>query len=185
MANKNFKYLDDWASIRLVDSFVKENKAGTGNGEASLYLGSKYDPDIFDFFGEEAFDAHCTLLRDDILDYLEEVKWEYTSHRFNYRNKVDLESWKKKIDEVRSLPEELSFNLTRKRIQDKNGRVYAQKLSYKRGGAGLTIELSPKAYVYDLIRRIAIPEVTFLMLMKTGDWGEYMAKLYYDPNTEY
>ena len=185
MANKNFKYLDDWAYIRLVDSFVKENKAGTGNGEASLYLGSKYDPDIFDFFGEEAFDARCTLLRDDILDYLEEVKWEYTSHRFNYRNKVDLESWKKKIDEVRSLPEELSFNLTRKRMQDKNGRVYAQELSYKRGGAGLTIELSPKAYVYDLIRRIAIPEVTFLMLMKTGDWGEYMAKLYYDPNTEY
>ena len=55
MANRNFRYVDDWASIRLVDSFVKENKAGTGNGEASLYLGSKYDPDIFDFFGEEAF----------------------------------------------------------------------------------------------------------------------------------
>ena len=113
MANRNFRYIDDWASIRLVDSFVKENKAGTGNGEASLYLGSKYDPDIFDFFGEEAFDAHCTLLRDDILDYLEAVKWEYTSHRFDYRNKVDLESWKKKVDEVSSLPEELHFNLTR------------------------------------------------------------------------
>lgn len=97
MANRNFRYVDDWASIRLVDSFVKENKAGTGNGEASLYLGSKYDPDIFDFFGEEAFDAHCTLLRDDILDYLEAVKWEYTSHRFVYRNKVDLESWKTKL----------------------------------------------------------------------------------------
>lgn len=49
MANRIFKYQDDWASIRLVDSFVKENKAGTGNGEACLYLGSKYDPDIFDF----------------------------------------------------------------------------------------------------------------------------------------
>ncbi len=185
MTNRNFKYLDDWASIRLVDSFVKENKAGSGNGEASLYLGSKFDPDIFEFFGEEAFDAHCTLLRDDILDYLEEVKWEYTSHRFIYRKKVDLESWKNKVDEVMSLPEELSFNLTRKRMQDKNGRVYAQELSYKRGGAGLTIESSPKAYVYDLIRRIAIPEVSFLMLTKTGDWGEYMAKLFYDPNTEY
>ena len=185
MANRNFRYIDDWASIRLVDSFVKENKAGTGNGEASLYLGSKYDPDIFDFFGEEAFDAHCTLLRDDILDYLEAVKWEYTSHRFDYRNKVDLESWKKKVDEVSSLPEELHFNLTRKRLQDKNGRVYAQELTYKRG-TGLTLENNHKAYVYDLIRRIAIPEVSFLMLTKTGDWGEYIAKLYYDPNnTDY
>ena len=160
---------------------MKENKAGTGNGEASLYLGSKYDPDIFDFFGEEAFDAHCTLLRDDILDYLEAVKWEYTSHRFDYRNKVDLESWKKKVDEVSSLPEELHFNLTRKRLQDKSGRVYAQELTYKRS-SGLTLENNHKAYVYDLIRRIAIPEFSFLMLNKTGDWGEYSDKLYYDPN---
>ena len=51
MANRIFRYIDDWASIRLVDSFVKDNKAGTGNGEASLYLGSKNDPDIFSFFG--------------------------------------------------------------------------------------------------------------------------------------
>jgi hypothetical protein len=182
MANRNFKYVDDWASIRLVDSFVKENKAGTGNGEASLYLGSKYDPDIFEFFGEEAFDAHCTLLRDDILDYLADVKWEYTSHRFQYRNTVNLESWKKKVDEVRLLPDELYFNLTRKRMQDKNGRVYAQELSYKHGGLGLTLESNHKAYVYDLIRRIAIPEVSFLMLTKTGDWGEYLARLYYDPS---
>jgi hypothetical protein len=181
MANNNFRYIDDWASIRLVDSFVKENKAGSGNGEASLYLGSKYDADIFDCFGEEAFDAHCTILKDDILDYLEAVKWEYIAHRFAYRNKVDLESWNKKVVEVRSLPEELHFNLTRKRLQDKTGRVYAQELAYKRS-SGLSIDNNPRAYVYDLIRRIAIPEVSFLMLTKTGDWGEYIAKLYYDPN---
>lgn len=131
MANRNFRYIDDWASIRLVDSFVKENKAGSGNGEASLYLGSKYDPDIFEFFGEEAFDAHCTLLRDDILDYLESVKWEYTSHRFVYRNKVDIESWKKKVNEVSSLPEELHFNLTRKRLQDKTVEFMHRNLHIK------------------------------------------------------
>lgn len=109
------------------------------------------------------------------------MKWEYTSHRFAYRNKVDINSWKEKVDEVRLLPEELHFNLTRKRIQDKAGRVYAQELSYKRD-SGLTIEKNHKAYVYNLLRRIAIPEVTFLMLTKTGEWGEYIAKLYYDPN---
>ena len=38
MANRNFRYIDDWASIRLVDSLVKENQAGTATGEASLYL---------------------------------------------------------------------------------------------------------------------------------------------------
>lgn len=35
---------------------------------------------------------------------------------------------------------------------------------------------------YDLIRRVAIPEVSYLMLTKTDDWGEFIAKLYYDPN---
>ena len=78
-------------------------------------------------------------------------------------NKGWLESWKKKVDEVYSLPEELHFNLTRKRMQDKNGRVYAQELTYKRSGS-LTLENNHKAYVYDLIRRIAIPEVSFCHL---------------------
>ena len=181
MSSGIFRFVNDWASIRLVDSFVKENKAGTGNGEASLYLGSKFDPDIFDFFGDEAFDAHCTLLRDDVLEYLDDVKWEYISHRFAYRNKVDIESWKQKVAEVKELPEELYFNLTRKRMQDKSGRVYAQELSYTRK-KGLSIETDHKAYVYDLIRRVAIPEVSYLMLTKTDDWGEFIAKLYYDPN---
>ena len=49
MQNKNFRYIDDWAVIRLADSFVKINKAGTGNGEAALYLGSKFDEDIPQF----------------------------------------------------------------------------------------------------------------------------------------
>lgn len=183
MANRFFRYENDWASIRLVDSFVKGNKAGTGNGEASLYLGSKYDPDIFAFFGIPDFDAHCIILRDDILDYMESVKWEYISHRFSYRNEVSLKTWQRNVDEIKSLPEELDFNLTRKRQHDKNGRVYAQELSYKRAG-GLTFSTSPKAYTYNLIRTIAIPEVSFLMLTRTPDESEFYAKLYYDPENE-
>ena len=180
MANRIFKYIDDWASIRLVDSFVKDNKAGTGNGEASLYLGSKNDPDIFSFFGVEAFDVHCLIMRDEILDYLDSVKQEYITHRFNYRNEVSLDTWRTLYEEVKLLPEELSFDLTRKRLNDKTGRVYAQELTYKR--ANPDISKAPKAYTYNLIRRIAIPEVTFLMLTKVGeDDSEMYAKVYYDP----
>ena len=160
MANRIFRYIDDWASIRLVDSFVKDNKAGTGNGEASLYLGSKNDPDIFSFFGVEAFAVNCLLMRDEILDYIG--------------------TWQTLYEEVRLLPEELSFDLTRKRLNDKTGRVYAQELTYKR--ANPDISKAPKAYTYNLIRRIAIPEVTFLMLTKVGeDDSEMYAKVYYDP----
>ena len=181
MANRIFRYIDDWASIRLVDSFVKDNKAGTGNGEASLYLGSMKDPDIFSFFGVEAFDVHCVLMRDEVLDYLDSVKQEYINHRFNYRNEVSLDTWR--AEEIKLLPEELNFNLTRKRLNDKNGRVYAQELTYKRSNPD--INKAPKAYTYNLIRRIAIPEVTFLMLTKISDNdSEMYAKVYYDPENK-
>ena len=164
----------------MVDSFVKDNKAGTGNGEASLYLGSKNDPDIFSFFGVEAFDVHCLIMRDDILDYLKSVKQEYINHRFSYRNEVNLVTWQALYDEVKQLPEELTFDLTRTRLNDKNGRVYAQELTYKRSNPD--INKAPKAYTYNLIRRIAIPEVTFLMLTKMGENdSDIYAKVYYDP----
>ena len=183
MANRIFRYIDDWASIRLVDSFVKDNKAGTGNGEASLYLGSKNDPDIFSFFGVEAFDVHCVLMRYDVLDYLNSGKLEYINHRFSYRNEVSLDTWRALYEEVKLLPEELSFDLTRKRLNDKTGRVYAQELTYKRSNPDII--KAPKAYTYNLIRRIAIPEVTFLMLTKMGENNSEMyAKVYYDPENE-
>lgn len=179
-----FRYIDDWASIRLVDSFVKDNKAGTGNGEACLYLGSKHDPDIFTFFVEEQFDAHCVILRDDVLEYLQSVKQEYIIHRYNYRNEVSINTWQSLFNEVSALPEELHFDLTRKRLNDKHGRVYAQELTYKRAN-NLTVETSEKAYTYNLIRRVAIPEVTYLMLTKVDDnSSELFAKLYYDPENE-
>ena len=183
MANRIFRYIDDWASIRLVDSFVKDSNAGTGDGEASLYLGSMKDPDIFSFFGVEAFDVHCVLMRDEVLDYLDSVKQEYINHRFHYRNEVSLDTWRALYEEIKLLPEELNFNLTRKRLNDKNGRVYAQELTYKRSNPD--INKAPKAYTYNLIRRIAIPEVTFLMLTKISDNdSEMYAKVYYDPENK-
>lgn len=183
MQNKNFRYIDDWAVIRLADSFVKINKSGTGNGEASLYLGSKNDPDIFRFFGSENFDAHCLLLRDELLEYMDLVKCEYTIHRYNYRNEVNIQTWERNVQEISALRDELSFDLTRKRQFDKTGRVYAQELTYNRTKK-LSLESDSKAYVYDLIRRIAIPEISYLMLTKIEDDAlyDFHVKLYYDPN---
>ncbi len=185
MGKEKYKYVDDWASIRLADSFVKENKAGTGNGEACLYVGSIKDPAILEFYGGQNFNAHCILLREDLIEYLNTVKPEYIYHRFNYRNEVSLATWQKKMDEVSSLPEEVCFDLTRKRHNDKTGRVYAQDLSLRRKLA-LTYENQPQAYIYDLIRRIAIPEVTCIMLTKieTDEGPIFLTKLYYDPNID-
>lgn len=184
MQNKNFRYIDDWAVIRLADSFVKVNKSGTGNGEAALYLGSKRDPDIFRFFGCEDFDVLCLMTKEETLGYLDEVECEYRVNRFNYKNEVSPATWKQNYDEVTKLPEEFYFHLTRKRQFDKHGRVYAQELSYQKQ-KDLSISNFPYAYVYDIIRRISIPEVSFLMLSKAeGEDADFHIKLYYDPNFE-
>lgn len=96
---------------------------------------------------------------------------------------MSVDTWRVLYEEVKLLPEELSFDLTRKRLNDKNGRVYAQELTYKRSNPD--ISKAPKAYTYNLIRRIAIPEVTFLMLTKMGENdSEMYAKVYYDPENE-
>ena len=124
MHNRNFKYIDDWAFIRLVDSFVKINKTGVGNGEAALYLGNKRDNNIFSFFGCDNFNIQCMLIRNELIEYLNYVKIEYQINRYNYRNEVNIKTWSENFDEVMALPNELYFNLTRKRQFDKNGRVY-------------------------------------------------------------
>jgi hypothetical protein len=165
--------------IRIADSFVKINKAGSGNGEASLYLGSKNDPDIFTFFGKENFDIHCIMSKDSVIEYLNNVKIEYQCNRHIYRNEVSLRTWNVNMAEILSLPNDLHFDLTRKRTFDKTGRVYAQELTYTKQKT-YSVD-NEKAYVYDLIRRIAIPEVSFIMLSKIeGDL--FSASLYYNPD---
>lgn len=185
MSKEKYKYVDDWASIRLADSFVKENKAGTGNGEACLYVGSIKNPEIIAFYGAEDFDVECIVLKNDLVDYLNSIKIEYIHHRFNYRNIVNEDSWQRNLNEVLMLPDEISFNLTRKRKNDKLGRIYAQDLSCHLK-QNLSLEKHPKAYVYDLIRRISIPEVTCLLITKfdSDDGCQFLTKLYYDPDIE-
>ena len=180
----NFRYEDDWATIRLADSFVRENKAGTGSGEACLYLGSIHDPNLVLFYGRPDFSLKCVLQRDDLLEYLNSVQDEYIRHWFNYRDEVSEQTCAAKYNEISTLPSELFFYLTRKRQFDKHGRVYAQELEYKRP-SNLSFELSPRAYSYDLIRRIAIPEVSYLMFSKVVENGvlQLHARLFYDPES--
>lgn len=181
MAKDRYTYIEDWAMIRLADSFVKENKAGTGNGEACLYVGSIKTPGLLDFYGGEDFDAECIMLKEDLIEYMNSIKIEYLHHRFNYRNVVNGETWQEKLEEIKALPEEFCFNLTRKRKSDRTGRVYAQDLSSS-SKIIQSFASQPKAFIYDLIRRISIPEVTCLLLTKieTENGFQFLAKLFYD-----
>ena len=64
--NKNFTVIDTIEKITIADSFVlRENKIGTGNGEAKLYIGHDNEKlrNFFFFFG---FVINCFLLKFDL-----------------------------------------------------------------------------------------------------------------------
>lgn len=73
----NYNVLDAKEKITIADSFVvRQNKIGTGNGEAKLYVGND-NKEVRDFFGSSGFAVNCFLLKQDLLKYLEETKVEY------------------------------------------------------------------------------------------------------------
>ncbi len=120
-----------------------------------------------------------------MIDYMDAVRDEYIHHRFPYRDEVSVKTWTSKVEELKKLPEEIFFILTRKRQFDKHGRVYAQELEYKRS-CKLNYYESPRPYAYDLIRRLAIPEVSYLLFTKEEDADglHLLTKLFYDPNKD-
>ena len=72
--------------ITIADSFVvRQNKIGTGNGEAKLYVGND-NVQTRTFFGETGFVIRCFLLKKDLLKYLEETKVEYLRPEQPYVN---------------------------------------------------------------------------------------------------
>jgi len=52
---------------------LRQNKIGTGNGEAKLYIGQD-GKSLRDFFGQNSFNAKCFFLKKDLLQYLEVYK---------------------------------------------------------------------------------------------------------------
>ena len=59
---KNYEIIDTLEYITLADSFIKENKIGTGHGEAKLYVGNESER-IFEFFGD--FKVNCFFCKKD------------------------------------------------------------------------------------------------------------------------
>jgi len=146
----NYKVLDAKEKITIADSFVvRQNKIGTGNGEAKLYVGND-NKDVRDFFGSNGFAVNCFLLKQDLLKYLEETKVEYLNPEQPYINKKSLpELWKIRKEKVDSLPEIIEFTVI-EQTQIAGPRIY--------------INSSDKAY--SLIRELSLPNITYISVIK-------------------
>ena len=157
--------------VNIPTSFVKNElkyKKQTGRGEAKLFIGKKTIMDklnkVFNNFSEE---KNCVIFKKNLLDYLKRTEIEYIGHKYGDYRKVDLDYYKRKLEEVSNLEEELSFDIVQK--IDKADRVYIRASSDK-----------DSERAFDLIRGIALPIITKLVITNKGKNIEFTLDLNYD-----
>lgn len=171
--NKEYEVIDAKEKITIADSFVvRQNKIGSGNGEAKLYVGNDNE-ELRDFFGEKGFNINCFILKKDLIAYMEENKVEYQHPEQPYIKKDLLPVlWEERIKKIEQLPEVLYFTIT-EQVQIAGPRVYVK-----------SDELA-----YDLIREFSLPNVTYISIVKIANFFEgndgYYFRLFADYFDEY
>jgi len=148
--NKSFTVVDTKEKITIADSFVvRQNKIGSGNGEAKLYVGND-NKDTRNFFGDSGFKIKCFLVKKDLLNYLDETKVEYLKPEQPYINKEILPKlWNDRKKEIDLLPEKIEFEIV-EQVQIDGPRIY--------------VKSSNKAY--NIIRQLSLPNITFISVVK-------------------
>ncbi len=165
---KTYKVIDAKEKITIADSFVlTSNKIGTAHGEGKLYIGNENDETIA-FFGERGFEDNCFMLRKDLLEYLDDCKSEYKHPEQPYQNPQQLpDLWDERYDKIQKLDEFLPFTIY-DQTQIKGPRVY----------------VNTKDKNYKLIREIALPNISYLSVLKLEDEQEEIV-YYFKPFVDY
>lgn len=152
LTDVEYSVIDTKEKITIADSFVvRQNKIGSGNGEAKLYIGNE-NLETRKFFGGNGFILNCILLKRDLQKYLDETQAEYLNPEQPYNQKDNLPLlWierKKKIDE---LPDIIEFTLA-EQTQIAGPRIYIKSQS--------------NSIAYNLIRELSLPNITYISIVK-------------------
>lgn len=149
----NFNIVDTLDSpIFVPDCFVKRNsKIGSGNGEAKLYIAPKAQ--MYPFFGNQGFQAHCFMLKADLISYMNALHAEYLRPSQPYRAAIEMPKlWHERMRIISELPSVIEFT------------VYAQdQIEGSRG------YVNSKDFGYQLIREISLPLVSYISVMQLVD----------------
>lgn len=149
---EKYKVIDTFdINMTVPDCFVApKNKLGKGNGEAKLYVSSKET--MRSFYGNEGFSVTCFLLKDDLKQYMNALKYEYYNPTFEYRGKdVMKDLWKARMDEIEQLDDIIFFTIyDQDQIEGPRGYVNSDD------------------YAYQLIRQISLPLVSYISAMKVS-----------------
>lgn len=129
---------------------TSSNKLGHGHGEAKFYIASKEE--MYDFYGKEKFSAKCFMLKSDLLAYLQAIKNEYFSPSQDYAQKDKLpQLWNERLQMVSELDDVVFFNANDQ-----------YQIAGPRGYINSTDE------AYQIIRKIALPLVSYIYVEKVG-----------------
>ncbi len=160
----DYEVIDAKEKITVPDCWVLKNKIGEGHGEAKFYIGNKSD-ELFNFFDD--FSRENFVLKNDLLEYLDEVKGEYKNPEQPYKNKEKLLTfWDKYIQELNSFDNIITFSI-----------------QYQNQIAGPRVYINSSDKIYKFIRTISLPNITYLSVLKLkNNNGEikYYWKLFVD-----
>jgi len=150
LINQPYQVIDTKEKITIADSFVvPQNKIGTGNGEAKLYVGSD-NQETRIFFGNGQFSINCFLIKQDLLKYLDDTKPEYLHPEQPYIHSAllpDLFNQRKNM--IEQLPDIIQFTASEQ----------AQI-----GGPRIYINSADRAY--KIIRELSLPNITYISIIK-------------------
>lgn len=160
---QEFEVLGNLENINIADSFVMPlNKIGDGNGEAKLYVGQAGEK-LNDFFGERGFESNCFLLKEDLIQYLDEVRKEHLAPTQEYREKDRFEKlWDEKYKKILQLNEIIEFQ-----IKDQNNLQ------------GPRVYINSNSEGYKLIREISLPIISHLKITKVKNTDDDEIKFYF------
>lgn len=139
----------------LPSSFVAHNmKLATdrGAGEAKLWVGQISNVNELDGFFSFDADYSYSFSRDNLLDYLNQVKLEYVYQKFNEYKDASLKSWNESYGLVKNLPED-DFIIHLYKFTD-TSRYYVR---------------ADENIFKDIFRKISIPKLTNVVFVKDSD----------------
>lgn len=149
----NYITVDLIEKITLADSFIANpNKIGTGNGEAKLYIGHE-SQELRNFYGAKGFHSNFLIKKSDLISFMNECQSEYLYPQQNYRNRSHMtQLWHDRISMINKLQEIEYFTIS-EQTQIQGNRIYVKSSSL----------------IYQLIREIALPNLSYLSIAKITD----------------
>lgn len=158
IANRAYEFVNATSTpITIPDCWVTgKNKIGSGHGEAKLYIASKEKLD--ELFCVNSENIRCFLVKSDLIDYMYAVEIYFKNPLYsklkNFTTPELNSLWMKNFNKINSLPDIIEF--------------FIQKQNHIGGPRGY-VNSTDRSNAYQLLREIALGDITYLSVMQLKD----------------